>query len=59
MTKKKVRCKLVYQFLRNFFFFTWSLESYVESNLRILTGKSTLKLNSSACEKYEYGDLGR
>ena len=27
--------------------------------LRILTGKNTLKLNSSAYEKYEYEHLGR
>ena len=29
------------------------------TKLRILIGKSTLKLNSSAYEKYEYGHLGR
>ena len=28
------------------------------NNLRILTGKSTLKLNSSVYEKYKYGHLG-
>ena len=34
------------------------LNKLVNADLRILTGKSTLKLNSSTYEKYKYGHLG-